>query len=223
MAKKKQRKKGPSKLSTTGSKAQTAASQAGTNAQGSASQVDGKAKAAAPQKSGKAHAQEPRPGGKAKVAAPKAGNKTTMLPSMSRRNALRAVAASVVVVGAGTAIHRHDVQARYAHDLSAIGKGIPTVVQIHDPSCSLCRRLMGATRKAMQDFPGVAYRVADITTSEGHTFQAKYDVPNVTLLLFDSKGGHIETLNGVRDADELRELFAQTFGDTATRDAEALS
>lgn len=225
MAKNKQRKKGSSKKPTNGSKVQTATSQAGAKAssQGPASHKSGKKQAAASQSGNGSDSKVVKPGGKAKAAGSKTGAKASMLPSMSRRNALRAAVASVVVVGAGTAIHRHDVQARDLHDLSAIGDGKPAVVQIHDPSCPLCRRLMGATRKAIEDFPSVAYRVADITTDEGKSFQTKYDVPNVTLLLFDEQGSHLETLNGVRDADELRELFAQTFGQSAIRDAESLS
>lgn len=225
MAKNKQRKKGSSRASTKGSKAQTAASPAGAKvtSQSLASHKGGKKQAAASQSVSDSTSKLVNHGGKAKAAGSKAGAKASMLPSMSRRNALRAVVASVVVVGAGTAIHKHDVQARDLHDLSAIGEGKPAVVQIHDPSCPLCRRLMGATRKAIEDFPGVAYRVADITTNEGKSFQAQYDVPNVTLLLFDEQGSHLETLNGVRAADELRELFAQTFGESAMRAAESLS
>ena len=213
MAKNRQRKKGSSKASTNGSKAQTAAPQAGAKALVTTSETGGKLQA-----------RTPKPGGgKAQASGFKAGAKASRLPSVSRRNALRALIASVVVVGAGTAIHRQDVQARDLHDLSAIGKGMPAVVQVHDPSCPLCRRLMGATRTAIEDFPGIAYRVADITTDAGRSFQAKYDVPKITLLLFDAKGRHVETLNGVRDADMLRELFAETFGDSATQDASAHS
>ena len=144
--------------------------------------------------------------------AKKSEGKGAGLTSISRRNALRGVAAAVVAVGAGVAIHRHDVQARELHDLSAIGEGVPAIVQIHDPSCPMCRRLMGATRTAIEDFPDVAYRVADITTDEGKAFQTEYDVPHVTLLLFNAAGQRVQTLTGVRSAEELREVFAATFG-----------
>ncbi|MDC0434368.1 thioredoxin family protein [bacterium] len=156
------------------------------------------------------------------VSAPKTGGKSSVaLPSMSRRNALRAAAAAVVVVGGGVALHRHDVQAREMHDLASIGQGVPTVVQVHDTTCPSCRALMSATRKAIEDFPGVNYRVADITTADGREFQAKYNAQKITLILLDSKGKRLQTLTGVRTPEELRELFAATFGPMT--DAEVVS
>ena len=41
-------------------------------------------------------------------------------------------------------------------DLTKIGNGIPSVVQIHDPQCSRCIALQNETRKAMKAFGGMS-------------------------------------------------------------------
>ena len=189
MAKSRNRKKGSAKASTASSTAQVATPEMG-----------GKSGGKSGSKSG------------SKSASKSASKSSIALPSMSRRNALRAAAAAVVVVGGGVALHRHDVQAREMHDLASIGQGVPTVVQVHDTTCPLCRSLMGATRKAIEDFPAVHYRVADLSTGGGRQFATKYNAQKVTLILLDADGKHLRTLTGVRTPDELRELFAATFG-----------
>ena len=40
------------------------------------------------------------------------------------------------------------------HDLSIIGNGTPTIVQIHDPGCRLCRSLMASTEQALDRMDG---------------------------------------------------------------------
>ncbi len=43
------------------------------------------------------------------------------------------------VVGSGLAAFKYNYN--ISHDLSVIGKGVPTIVQIHDPNCPLCNQL----------------------------------------------------------------------------------
>ena len=93
-------------------------------------------------------------------------------------------------------------------DLSVIGNGKPTIVQIHDGSCPSCRELKGNVEVALQGMSDVLqYRVADIDTPEGRKLQRKYEVPHVTLLFFDKSGERKRTLSGVHDADELKKMF----------------
>ena len=114
----------------------------------------------------------------------------------------------VPLVGvAGVGVHRHDVKKRALHDLSVLGDGSPAIVQIHDPSCRLCRRLMANTKKALGDRDDITYRIADITQTKGREFQERYGVPHVTLLLFNAKGRHVHTVQGVTPAEELVEHF----------------
>lgn len=94
-------------------------------------------------------------------------------------------------------------------DLSRIGNGTPTIVQIHDPQCSLCRSLQSETRQALRQFEEseLDYVVANIRTSEGSSFALRYGVPHVTLLLFDGRGRLQSTLRGQRSSEELGVAF----------------
>jgi len=128
---------------------------------------------------------------------------------MTRRNAIRMLIALPVAGTAGAVIHRYDVNNRGLHDLSLIGQGTPVVVQIHDPACNLCRRLMNNTRSALKDRDNVVFRVADITSGDGARFQKKHAANTVSLLLFNSKGRHVDTVTGVASVDELSSRFGK--------------
>ena len=82
---------------------------------------------------------------------------------ISRRKMLGLLLGVPLVGVAGVGVHRHDVKKRALHDLSALGNGSPAIVQIHDPSCRLCRRLMANTKKALGERDDITYRIADIT------------------------------------------------------------
>lgn len=121
--------------------------------------------------------------------------------------------AAVPLAGvAGVSIHRYDQKQRIYHDLSVVGQGTPTIVQIHDPSCRLCRRLQKNTLEALDTVSDIHYRVADITTKEGFEFQSRYNVPHVTLLLFNENGRRVDTIQGVTPVDTLIQRFKRHFG-----------
>ncbi len=118
------------------------------------------------------------------------------------RQAGLALILTMSVVGVGLAAFKHNYD--ISHDLSVIGKGIPTVVQIHDPGCRLCNQLRANTSDAVDRLGDqILYRIADITTPEGRRLQRKHGVKHVTLLLFDGDGVLRRVLEGVRDEDEL--------------------
>ncbi|MEM9049086.1 MAG: hypothetical protein AAGC92_10230 [Pseudomonadota bacterium] len=95
-------------------------------------------------------------------------------------------------------------------DLSRIGNGTPSVVQIHDPSCSLCRQLQRATRTALAAFENgdLTYVVANITTPEGRALANRHGVGNVTLLLFDGAGRMRTVVRGTQSPDALIATFS---------------
>ena len=99
----------------------------------------------------------------------------------------------------------------HEQDLSRVANGIPTIVQIHDPQCALCRSLQGETRKALKSLEEheLDYVVANIRTDEGSRFARRYGVPHVTLLLFDERGNLTATLRGQRPSEELARAFRQ--------------
>lgn len=128
---------------------------------------------------------------------------------MSRRRMLGLLLGVPIVGVAGVGVHQYDVKKRAMHDLSVLGDGKPLIVQIHDPSCRLCRRLMRNTHEALGDSSDIEYRIADITTPKGREFQQQYDVPNVTLLLFNGRGRHVDTIQGVTPVEALTDRFRE--------------
>ncbi|MCH9672199.1 MAG: thioredoxin family protein [Gammaproteobacteria bacterium] len=117
----------------------------------------------------------------------------------------------VGVSGAGLAAYKrnHDV----AHDLSAIGNGIPTVVQVHDPGCSKCQQLksnVSAAASVVGD--KIQFRIAQIRTDRGRSFAYKHKVPHVTLVFFDASGEKLRTIEGITAVDTLKREFRRLAG-----------
>jgi len=131
--------------------------------------------------------------------------------SASRRVILKSSIGVGIAIAGGVWLHHHDASKKLQHNLDAIGAGKPVVLQVHDPSCPSCRQLMRSTKTALKSLPNIEYRIADLTTSQGAAIGDKYNVGKVTLLLFDSRGKHVNTVQGITPANELRDLFAAEF------------
>lgn len=149
---------------------------------------------------------------------PQAATAPAVPAKMSRRTMLRYLrtgAIAVPVLGVAGYFSVQSVQATICEaDLTKIGQGTPSIVQIHDPNCPICTQLQKQARRALGDFEDEThtYLVANIKTLEGSSLAAKYAVPHVTILLFDAKGEMVEVLRGPRTADELRPIFAAHLG-----------
>lgn len=136
----------------------------------------------------------------------------------SRRRFLRIARNGAIALpfagGIGFFAVRSTLASKREGDLSQIGQGKPTIVQIHDPQCSLCRALQGQTRRVLEEFDDDAftYLVANIKTSEGRAFAAEHRVPHVTLLLFDARGKMVQVVSGPTDLDNLRSVFKGHLG-----------
>ena len=126
---------------------------------------------------------------------------------------------AVLVMAGGTGFTAFKNNYDISHDLSVIGQGIPTVVQIHDPKCQLCLRLRSNANSAMARIAGddLLFRVADVTTPEGRRLQRIHNVPNVTLLLCDRDGKLNRSLNGVKSDDVLHQAFVAHISRRANR------
>lgn len=134
-------------------------------------------------------------------------------PHRSRRRILRRARSVAVVLALcsagvlGLTAYKHSYDV--SHDLSVIGNGVPTVVQIHDPGCRLCQSLRRNVDSVKGEFRDrIQFRIADIHTRSGRALARRYDVPHVTLLLFDGDGKLVTVLSGVRDPDDLRPSFS---------------
>ena len=135
----------------------------------------------------------------------------------TRRSALKMIgtgALGLAAVGGAGVVGRSWYQDYAAeHDLTRIGQGKPVVVQVHDPTCTICTALQGETRAALRDFGecDMLYLIADIKQDAGFAFQTKHNVPHVTLVLFDGTGEVQQVLTGMRDSAELKTIFAGHF------------
>ncbi len=139
---------------------------------------------------------------------------TPSQPNVTRRDTLKLVRNGAFALAAtgGIGYWATGSFRAYAaeHDLSRVGQGSPTIVQVHDPQCPTCTALQKQTRAALKDFDacGLVYLVADIKTDDGAQFAARYGVPHVTLLFFDSQGTLLNTSHGMRRSAELTPLIA---------------
>jgi hypothetical protein len=116
---------------------------------------------------------------------------------------------AALVSGAGWYVATEVNASIQEQDLSRIGNGIATVVQIHDPQCSQCAALQKETREAFSAFDDneLQYLVANIRSTEGRQFAAKHRVRHVTLLLFDANGKRRDVLVGPNQAKDLERIF----------------
>ena len=130
------------------------------------------------------------------------------------RTALIGGGALLALGGAGTAFAIDFRNKLAEQDLTAIGNGKPTIVQVHDPSCALCTSLQKATRRALRSFEdgSINFRVANITTQAGSTFQGQQGLPHVTLALFDADGRRVQVVRGVQSPEFLVQTFKEVFG-----------
>ena len=136
----------------------------------------------------------------------------------SRRNLLRTIGGGAVVTAAAGGAGWYlvgEVQATIREgNLSRIGNGIPTVVQIHDPQCPRCAALQREARRAVSAFgeDELQFVVANIRTAEGSALARAHRVGHVTLLLFDGAGERSGTLVGNNSSDYLEEVFRRHIG-----------
>lgn len=132
----------------------------------------------------------------------------------SRREILllaRNIGIGAVVLGGIGYYSVSTVMATHAElDLTRIGNGTPTVVQIHDPQCRQCQLLQTETREALGAFSeeDLTYLVANIRTAPGRRLASQHGVGHVTLLLFDGRGELRDTIHGVTDSAVLEAQFA---------------
>ena len=132
---------------------------------------------------------------------------------MSRREMLSLAkfgAVGTAILGAGGFYFATRISTAMAEeDMTRLGNGVPTVVQVHDPSCSQCIALQRQVRQAMDTFDAerLQYVVANIHTPEGRAFADQHGVGHVTLVLLDGRGRVRDVITGVRTSDALLERF----------------
>ena len=127
----------------------------------------------------------------------------------TKRGIRRAIVSALVVaglIGAGIfGIDRYQALMADERDLTDIGNGTPTVVQVHDPDCPLCRQLMKNTKSALRGYGDkIQFRIADLSTGAGRDFQrTHHNVANVTLVFFNGSGQFQWVLSGVSTVEKI--------------------
>ncbi|MEP2978833.1 MAG: hypothetical protein ABJO86_05080 [Lentilitoribacter sp.] len=119
-------------------------------------------------------------------------------------------AITLAVLGSGGGYLAYSANAKmHEQDLTRIGQGTPTVVQVHDPNCSVCARLQRNTKSALGAFSegDIEYVVANIKSSKGKAFAERNAVPHITLMLYDGKGELKHILRGPQEVSTLEVEF----------------
>lgn len=133
----------------------------------------------------------------------------------TRRNVLKRVRNGIIVVAGVSAgswyIGSEVVASIDEADLAKIGNGTPTVVQIHDPQCPVCRTLQREARAALAQFEQgeLQYLVANIRQDKGKRLASQHGVQHVTLLLFDGNGKRQRILAGPMKRKALELAFRE--------------
>ena len=122
-----------------------------------------------------------------------------------RRFIERSLFATAILAMVGVAMAAYHNNKQIEYDLSVIGNGTPTVVQIHDPSCQLCRRLNSNLNSVKGDFKAdIQFKTANLASDEGRRFAQRHKVEHVTLMFFSKRGKRVNTIQGVTPADDIR-------------------
>ncbi len=140
-----------------------------------------------------------------KKTAPSAKHARTKRGPNWRKIIERSLFATAILLMIGVAAAAYNKNKKLEYDLSVIGNGKATVVQVHDPNCQLCRRLKKNLDSVKGDFQaGVQFKTANLANSEGRRFSRVQQVPHVTLVFFDGRGQRVNSLQGVTPAAEIR-------------------
>ncbi|MEM7195228.1 MAG: thioredoxin family protein [Pseudomonadota bacterium] len=141
----------------------------------------------------------------------KKANTEQALKQKSEHARRKFISRAVTIVGgvaiAGASYGAFRLRHNRLYDLSVIGNGKPTVVQLHDPTCPKCRALKSNVESVKSEFKDVQFRIAHLSSEEGSRLAHKYGVGKVTLLVFDGGGKMVETIQGVYPESQLRREF----------------
>ncbi len=119
-----------------------------------------------------------------------------------------AVAIPLAVVG----VMQYEKRAAVRYDLSVIGNGQPTVVQVMDHGCSECRKLSDNLSSVRREFDGrVQFRLADRGRTDGAILATRHNAGHVTLLMFDGNGRLRTTLTGIQEPGDIRTAILSSF------------
>ena len=136
-----------------------------------------------------------------------------------RRYLIRGGIALAVLLPLGAFGLRHyERKAAERRDLSVIGNGLPTVVQIFDYRCAECSELrdnVSAVQSAYSD--RIQFRIAERSRADGAILATRHNADHLTLLFFGPDGRLRHTEVGMRDSAQVRALVESVFPASGAR------
>ena len=100
-------------------------------------------------------------------------------------------------------------------DLSNVGRGVPSIVQVHDVQCPVCSELRRNVERVARDFSDedLVIRIADIRSDDGLAFASRHTTARCTTLLFiDGEGELVDIRSGLQSEESLRRDFEEHAG-----------
>jgi len=123
--------------------------------------------------------------------------------SFNRRSFVKLGVVSALAIPAYVALSAHTKKSKAERDLSVIGNGTPTLIQVHDETCPSCRQLLSSVKGVINNFPDIQFKIADLRSNKGIKFASKHQVYKVTLMYFDSRGRKVDVASGLQTKDEV--------------------
>ena len=124
--------------------------------------------------------------------------------AFKRRSIVKLAMVIALSIPAYVTLSAYSKNQEMERDLSVIGKGIPTLIQVHDESCPSCRQLRSSVNAVIDEFPEVQYKIADLNSTEGFKFATRHQVQKITLMYFDAKGKKLDVVSNLQSKDEVR-------------------
>ena len=127
-------------------------------------------------------------------------------------SALRSILITIAVIIAVVGMLVTQLPKGYKDDLSSIGKGVGTVVLIHNKNGAKSLELMGVVDRVRSDFEGrVDFLIAEVDTDAGRAFMQAQQVANIGLVFFSPEGQRLRFVDGPIDKAALRAALDSAF------------
>lgn len=140
---------------------------------------------------------------------PKKKSAASKSPVIKKRLITRLITFAVLVVILGGAFAAYRLYQNNLHDVSVVGNGQSTVVQVYEPGCIPCDRLRENVDAVKGRFDNVQFKYANLFDDQGAEFARGHNARETTLLIFDSKGKLRRTLTGVQPTEQLERIFSR--------------
>ena len=131
-------------------------------------------------------------------------------PLLKRRTLIKLGVGSLLSIPAFMAFSAYVDKQNARYDLAGIGQGKPVLVQVHDPQCPKCRKLLSSVESVLHEFPQIDFRIAAIKSPDGRRFASKHKVAHVSLVMLDGEGKRLDSASGLQQPGSVRSFISQS-------------